>query len=479
MLKKAAEEDDSTFVREAMIETFWFGANALIGLPIGLVLIMLAREVLRALVALAFGFRVFEIKWGFGRVVGTKSIGPIEWVRGAMPLGASIRAESGQAKRHRLGGLAQAGLPLSIQIVVALALNTSSEAAFDTLTSGFAPLAGLRLANLLLIAVHALFAVESAAGDQTDVRQLLDLAFAPAEASRHARARYYARYARHWLERGDVERAKAILDQGVTQLAHDPLVVACKERVVHQDLRSVVDQGACSRALQIMIEDDAPRRREASRAATLPERLRRSAISALPLIFAALICTALATESIARFAHHRLVVSSSRVADRGRPDDCEAALVGWSRWTPLISASLASDAEILRDRHAGLARLEACRGHLEEAVAHQAVANEAADQALSQHADDGGIEDAERRLRDEIGRAALLRRTAEFESRRHRYRVALATLARASLELDTTRKRLAYDAESPDLMNGESSLEGERARIEVARSEILARMQVN
>ena len=36
-------------------------------------LIMLARELVRVLVSLAFGFRVFEIKWGVGRAVSTKS----------------------------------------------------------------------------------------------------------------------------------------------------------------------------------------------------------------------------------------------------------------------------------------------------------------------------------------------------------------------------------------------------------------------
>lgn len=461
-----------------MIETFWFGANLLIGLPIGLVLVMLAREVVRALVAVAVGFRVFEVKWGIGRAVSTRSIGPIEWVRGAIPVGASIRAESGRARNHRIGRFAQAGLPLAIQILAALALDAYAGTTAESMRHGFSPLATLGLANLGLIAVHALVAIESAAGDQTDVRRILDLAFGPEAANRHARARYYARYARHWLERGEVERATAILEQGVTQLARDPLVVACQNRVLQEDLRSVVDQGACSRALQQMIEDDAPKSREASREAPVRERLRRSAISALPLLFAGLIGAALTPEPIARFAHHRMVVSSATIADLDHPGDCEAALARWSRWTPLIDWPLASDAEILRDRHAQLARLEACRGRLDEAVAHQTVANEAADQALSQHAD-GDLSDAERRLRDEIHRSELLRRTAEFESRRHRYRVALATLSRAAFELDTTRKRLARTTDPAALADGDASLEGERARIQLARREILARMQPN
>jgi hypothetical protein len=45
-----------------MLEAVWCILNLIVGIPVAIVLIGLCREGFRALFALAFGFRVFEVK---------------------------------------------------------------------------------------------------------------------------------------------------------------------------------------------------------------------------------------------------------------------------------------------------------------------------------------------------------------------------------------------------------------------------------
>jgi hypothetical protein len=461
-----------------MHEAIWFSVNVLIGLPLAAALIIAAREILRALLALALGFRVFELRWGAGRRVWTKSIGPIDLVAGALPISASLGAESGSARNHRAARLAQVAIPLSIQLGIAIWFRLNDAAPFSSLLEGHAPLASLRLANLLILIVHGLIAFEFETGDRTDIRILLDIAFGPSDANRHARASYYARFARHWLDRGDVARAKSILARGLTQLGRDSLIVACETRVLAQDLDSVVDQGACSNALRLMIEDDAPRRRRDAGRRSPFERARQVAITTLPLVVAALGYVVVASDQVAAFAHRRLVHSSAVVAEAGDAEECEAALIRWTRWTTAIDPLLRRNAAMLRDRHAQLSRLERCRGNLEGAFAHQIVANEAAEQVHSSRVD-ASPASVESWVDNQIRLAGLLRQTAELENDRRRFRIALATLARADAQLEEARQQIGDGGEPNDAKPSDDPLAVEKKRIEIVRNEVLDRMGVD
>ena len=77
-----------------MLEAAWFGVNLLVGLPVAVIFVVFCREVVRAILALAFGFRVFELTWGAGDQIWAKSIGPVDLVFRQVPLAASIVAES-------------------------------------------------------------------------------------------------------------------------------------------------------------------------------------------------------------------------------------------------------------------------------------------------------------------------------------------------------------------------------------------------
>ena len=81
-----------------MPEAIWCILNVIVGIPLAIVLLGVCREGLRVVFALAFGFRVFELKWGAGRRVWAKPIGPVEFVLGTLPLTGSIIAESGRVR---------------------------------------------------------------------------------------------------------------------------------------------------------------------------------------------------------------------------------------------------------------------------------------------------------------------------------------------------------------------------------------------
>ena len=122
-----------------MLEAIWCILNVIVGIPLAIVLVGLCREGLRVLFALAFGFRIFQLKWGVGRRVWAKPIGPVEFVLGSLPLVGSIIAESGSPKRHRLARLSQASGPLVVQLIGVFWGNPSGHLISEALQSGFAP----------------------------------------------------------------------------------------------------------------------------------------------------------------------------------------------------------------------------------------------------------------------------------------------------------------------------------------------------
>jgi hypothetical protein len=458
-----------------MAEAAWCIFNLIVGIPVAVVVVGLCRECLRALFALAFGFRVFEMKWGAGRRVWAKPIGPVEFVLGALPLVGSTIAESGSPKHHHIARLTQASGPILIQLAGVFWGGASGLMFSEALQSGFAPIATLQLANILLIGLHGLIPFETKSGFRTDIRSILDVGFGRAEMNRHARASYYARYARHWLERADVERAKAALGQGLTQLGRDSLLVACEARILAEDLSSVVDQSECADDLRVLIEDAEPRRRKARDAWSVRERVRQATITSLPLVLAALGLFTLESERLSRLMHHRLIVTGDVVASNGIASVCESQLTRWRRWSPVLDLVGPDDPGMERDRHHQLARLERCRGRLEAATAHQRLAISAAQQALTQHASRADA-DPDLWLVNEVRLTILLRHAAELDTERSRYRLALVALERAAKQLDLAQYRVKRWREPEFQARASGFLESEKAQIELARLQVLTRM---
>ena len=461
-----------------MLETGWCILNVIVGIPVAIILVGLCREGLRALFALAFGFRVFELKWGVGRRVWAKPIGPVEFALGALPFAGSIIAESGSPRHHHLARLTQAAGPILIQLIFMLFGHASDLRVPEALRSGIAPIATLQLANLFLICVHGLIPLETKAGDRSDIRSILDISFGRAESNRHARASYYARYARHWLERGDLERAGSILSRGLTQLGRDSLLVACEVRMQAEDLSSVIDQSACADALRISIQDAEPCRRRDRDTWSIRERFRQAMITSIPLLLAGLGFFALESERLSRLVHHRLIVSGDRIIEDGTASDCEAQRTRWRRWAPALDLSLPDDPEIERDRQDQLARLERCLGQWEAAAAHQGRAVSAAQRAVTRHVEDLDL-GPDLWIADEIRLAIVLRHAANLDSESNRYRMALAGLARAIERLDLARPRItARQWHEPEHQaDADERLEREWAQLERARLEVLARMR--
>jgi hypothetical protein len=457
-----------------MLEAAWCILNVIVGIPLAIVLIGACRECLRAIFALAFGFRVFEMKWGAGRRVWAKPIGPVEFVIGALPLVGSIIAESGSPKNHQIARLAQASGPMLIQLAGVFCWSGSLVIS-EALQSDFAPIATLQIANILLVGLHGLIPFETKTGFRTDIRSILDVTFSRAERNRHARASYYARYARHWLERADVEQAKAILGRGLTQLGRDSLLVACESRILTEDLSSVVDQSECADALRVLIKNAEPQRRKDRDDWSVRERVRQATITSLPIALAALGLFALESERLARRIHHHLIVTGQRVADDRIAFVCEAQLTRWRRWTPALDLATPADPEMERDRLDQWAQLERCRGQLEAAAAHYSRAVSAAQRALTQQT---SRTDAAPGLwlANETRLATILRHAAELDSKRNRYRLALVALGRAAKGLDLAQHRVKIWREPEFQARASGLLESERAQLELARRQVLTRM---
>lgn len=458
-----------------MPEAVWWALNLIVGVPIAVVLLGVGRESIRALLALALGFRVFELRWGIGEPRWARPIGPVEFAIGPIPLAGSILAESGSARHHALSRLIQAGVPLLLQVVGAIGLGWMDRTLSEGLRSGYAPLAAFQIANLLLIALHGLFPFEAESGFRSDIRSILDALFGRAETNRRARASYYARYARHWLERSQVDRAGAMLERGLTQLGPDPLLVACQSRLRVEDLASVVDQSACADALRALILEAEPRRWRSRSTWSRSERFRQALTSAIPLTLAVLVLLIAESEALSRLAHDRLIVVGDLVATERDPMACESQLDRWKRWTPLLDRVLPGRAEMDRDRRAQLARLEECRGKLDAAEKHRDRAISAAEQVLKQLALTPDP-DPTVWLENEIRLTLLLRHAAELDGERKRYRLALATLGSAANRLVRVESRLRIEFEPAFSIRANELLEQEKRQLESVRHEIRRRM---
>jgi hypothetical protein len=451
-----------------MAEAFWITLNLLIGVPIAVAVIVVLREAVRGIIALAFGFRVFEMKWGMGRPLIAKPIGPVNLILGSVPFAASTTSESGSPKRHRIGRLVQVAGPLIIQIIFALFGQSNFSDLTRAMRSEFSMIASLYLANLLLIVAHGLLPLASRDGSRTDIRSFLDVCFGPAEVHRNARARYYARLAKLWIERSDVEKAKAILDQGLRQLGRNALLVDCEDLIGAEDLSSIIDQDRCARALNVLIDQFECTHSDNRTRSSVGSRLRQTVLSALPLTIACLGLVAFHAQSVSTALHQRLLESSDGVVSRGQTSDCEAQLDRWSRWTPFFDVLMAEAPGPLRDREVQLAGLEQCHGHLDAARGHYAAATGLAEGVVT---GGDGKPDAQAILR----LVRVLRQAAELEKQRGRFRLALAGFRRAESEIARARSWLGptHDPEGRTRAN----LEREEIRIGHARDQMIAGMR--
>ena len=459
-----------------MSDWIWIAANLGLGLPLAAGLLILAREVVRGLIGLAFGFRVFEIQLGAGRKRAEFQLGSVDVALADLPIAGTTIARSGAPKRHRLARLALATAPLLAQVgwlLARLVMGTPPGSA--PLFDGPALLACLDLANCLLLVLHSTAPVELPGGVRTDIRLLLDAALGRADSNRAARSNYYTRLARHRLERADVEGARAAVSHGLTQLGPEALLVTSQTELDATELSSVIDQGECADRLSVAIESSEPRRQIERARWTLMERLRQGFFSAAPLTIA-LVCLGLVqADRLARSIETGMLGLSDRAALAGDADACAAMENRWQIWSREVDPWLPPGEADRSRRHLGLAGLARCRSDLRTAEQHHSEALLAANAAG--FSDPSKLfRDPEKWLDNELRMALLLREAAELGSKRSSYREALVTLTRAERRLSSLGGKLGLLGEGEDRHLAGKRLDQERIELEATRSRVLASM---
>ena len=460
-----------------MAEWIWIGVNGVAGLGLATWLVVLAREIVRTALAPLLGFRVFEIRFGVGHRRFTRAVGPIDLVLSPWPAAGATVARSGASRRHRLGRAILALAPAAAQLGWMLArLDAGVAPGAAPLFEGPAPLACLDLANALLLVAHATLALELPGGARTDVRLALDAWIGRADSSRAARADYYARLARHHLERARVESARAALEQGLRQLGPQSLLVACERHMNAVDLDSVVDQGACADALHREIEEADPRRRRERASWSLAERVRQRCASAVPLLIALLALAFAQADGWARHFESGMIVLGDRAVAAGETERCGRMIGTWEDWTERVDPWLPPDDAARAERHRSLAALERCRGERASAAAHHGEALLAA-HAATTSPDPARMVDADDWLTDELRVTGLLRETARTASEQSRHRDALRTLRQAEQRLGRAEQRLPLVSRPSAQSEVRARVDQERAAIGLARDEVLERMR--
>jgi len=217
-----------------VVNTLLFGGHALLSL-------LLLREGVRIAVALAWRFRIFQLRLGAGPALLHRRLGRCEIEISPLPILSSTLAASGFARRHRLARFCIAASATGAQLVLALTLprlaaGSSGEAA------GLAPWSVLAVANQALLAFQLLIPIETATGRRTDAWLLLDLLTGGRAADRASRARYYGLRAVRLLELGEEDRAEAVLAKAREQLGPDALLIALFGRLAER--RGDLDEAA-------------------------------------------------------------------------------------------------------------------------------------------------------------------------------------------------------------------------------------------
>ena len=461
-----------------MIEWVWLGINGIVGIPLALAGLVFLRESIRAATALAFGFRVFEIRWGIGRTLFNRPIGPINLVGGSWPLAGATLARSGTPRHHRIARAACAVAPLAAQLLWLAYRSADGPTLAFAFRDGPAFLAAMDLANTILLALHCFVPIEFASGVQSDVRLLLDSALTGTDSERAARANYYARLCRHRLERGDREAAEQALEQGLTQLGREAILVQCQLRFLETDLGSVVDQGECADELQRLIEAAEPNRTIQRASWSFGERFRQSVISVLPAGFLLLVVSIAEADRLALGVESLLHRHGEQVVSRNEATACTAQIERWTGWSTRTDRWFPLDDVERRDRHATLAELERCRGDLIAAAAHQGEAMLSANAARFQSAEEI-LAEPEVWLENELRMADLLRQAAAVESERRSYRRALGTLGKAERRLDSLRDRLAVWPDPDARSRADETITRARSEVVALREQVLASLAGN
>lgn len=460
-----------------MSQWIWIGVNGVVGLGLAAWLVVGSRELMRAALAPLLGFRVFEVHFGVGRRRIGRPIGPIDLLLSPWPVAGATVARSGAARRHRLGRAILAAAPTAAQLGWLFGrLGTGVTPGSVPLFEGPAPLACIDLANALLLVAHATLAIELPGGVRSDVRLLLDAWIGHADSNRASRADYYARRARHHLDRGQVESAGSALEQGLRQLGPQPLLVACEGHFAARDLDSVVDQGACADELRHEIERADPRRHRERASWTLGERLRQGFASTVPIGVALL---AFAFTQADRWARH-LETGMLSIGDRAVAANdtlgCNRMIDAWQDWSARIDPWLPPNDAARSERHRGLSALERCRGADDSAAEHHGEALLAA-RAATNSLETGRLANPADWLRDELRVTGLLIETAQLASEQARHRDALRTLHQAERRLGQTERGLPLFAGETARSDARERLDAERSAVLLARDAVRARMQ--
>lgn len=457
-----------------MSEWIWIIANACLGLPLAAFTLVCARETVRSLVALALGFRVFEIQLGAGRWRATRAVGPLDLTLAPWPIAGATAARAGSPRRHRLARVLLAISPSLAQSTWLLVrLATGNPPGATPLVDGPAPLACVDLANALLLLAHLSLAIEFGPGVRSDVRLLLDALVTRPETGRLARANYYARLARQRLDRADPEGARDALERGRRQLGPAPVLEVCERELTAHDLDSIVGCSDCAQRIRLAIEDHEPRRRDERAAWSPGERLRQRACSAIPLIVAIAALGVVQAEAALRRAERGLHALGQTAASSDDAEQCQRLTDTWSAWTARVDPWLPPSDSLRSERHRSLAILADCRGDGRRLRTHQGEALLAAQSATRQDVASTDT-DPDQWWADTLRVATLLRETAEVAGREARHRDALRTLHQAERRLGTAETRLALLTEGPARHRAETALAEERSAIQAARERILA-----
>jgi hypothetical protein len=456
-----------------VLDFFWIGINLLVGLPIALAVWVFGRETLRSGVALAFGFRVFAIRFGVGRILCEETLGPVDLSLRSWPLAGDTLARSGVPQRHRVARAVCATAPLAMQFVW-LAFRASHAPLLESaLGEGPALLPVLDLANGILLGIHSFLPVEFPSGARSDVRLLIDAALTRPENDRNARANYYARFARHHLERGDVAAAEQALTQGLRQLGREYLLLRCETRLQQTGLDSVVDQGECADDLLKIIQAAEPNGATEWATSTIRQRFRQSMVSALPALFLAITALIFQTDRLSVEVEKILRNQSIRIAETQQPGACTEQFSRWSAWMKQADRWFPLDLTDQIDRHSALAQLEICRGNVAAAAAHQGEAMLFANSTLSLRAD-AILAEPERWLEKGLRMTELLRQAAAVENQRRSFRRALGTLGKAERRLRTLEGQVSVWPDAGLRTQAGAFIEAERHAVVALREQVLA-----
>lgn len=451
----------------------WIGANVIVGGPLALATLVVAREAIRSLAALALGFRVFEIQWGTGSRLFERPIGTVDLALARIPLGGATIARSGFARRHRLTRAVIALAPSFGQVLWLLFRALGPDEAGTSISTGPAGLVILDALCLCLLGLHLLLPIEIGPRARTDLALFFQAVLGPPESSRAARASYYARLARMRVERGDVAAARAALECGLVQLGREPMLVASEARCGESELTSVIDQGECADALREIIEEAEARADASSSKASFAARSLRAAIMATPLAVFALVVLGSQASRLARAAESSWQADALEVASAEQASDCGSYVVRWTKWARRVDPFFPPEPATRSDRHLAFAALERCRGDLVAASEHQGEALLAANAARADLAPKM-FSQPDRWLANELRMTELFRHAATIETERHAFREALIAVTNAERRLETIRRQVGQWPEPESRSRAERSLAEQHAELIVTRERVMA-----